>query len=168
MDADDVVIVGSIGGPYGLRGWVHVKSQTQPAGNLMHYAPWLVHVGGRWQARHPNRVKSHGSGLVATFSGVVDRNQAALMAGTELAVPRNALPDPDVGEYYWRDLQGLVVFDQSGRSLGKISRLMDIGAHAVLVVDGESGATLIPFVARHVLHVDLDGGRVDVDWLDPE
>lgn len=168
MDDDDVVIVGSIGSPYGVRGWVHIKSFTEPADNLMHYEPWLAKSQGRWQTRHPTQIKRHGAGLVAAFSGVSDRNQAMTLTGTNLAVVREALPEPEADEYYWRDLQGLVVFDQSGARLGKIVRLMDIGAHVVMVVTGEGPEILIPFVAQHVSRVDLAEGRVDVDWDEPE
>lgn len=171
MDSDDVVdvvIVGTIGAPYGVRGWVHINSFTQPADNLQRYKPWMACADGRWRVHQPAKVKSHGSGLVASFAGVSDRDAAAALTGTQLGVARDALPEPEADEYYWRDLQGLEVFDQTGALLGTVARLMDIGAHVVLVVQGAAGETLIPFVARHVSSVDLAKGRVEVDWYEPE
>jgi 16S rRNA processing protein RimM len=168
MDNDEVVIVGSIGSPFGVRGWVHVKSFTDPADNLARYKPWRLKVQGRWQVRHPTQIKIHGSGLVAVFAGVSGRDQAMTLTGCELGVGRAALPDAEPDEYYWRDLEGLSVFNQSGERLGTVARIMDTGAHVVLVVSGETGETLIPFVAKHVSAVDVAQNRVDVDWLEPE
>lgn len=168
MHHDDVVIVGSLGGPFGVRGWVHVKSFTQPAQNLMRYRPWLVQSRAGWQLRDPTQVKAHGKGLVACFAGISDRDAAATLTGAEVGVARQVLPELNAGEYYWRDLEGLAVVDQAGVQLGKVSRLMDIGPHVVLVVSDGNGETLIPFVSRHVLRVDLAGSCVEVDWDEPE
>ena len=41
----DVVIVGRIGAAYGVRGWVHVSSFTEPPENLLSYSPWLINQG---------------------------------------------------------------------------------------------------------------------------
>ena len=41
-DANHVVIVGKLGRPYGVRGWQVLHSFTEPAENLLSYAPWLV------------------------------------------------------------------------------------------------------------------------------
>ena len=168
MEQDDVIIVGSIGGPFGVRGWVHVKSFTQPSANLAQYRPWLLQINNHWQERHPSHVRPHGKGLVACFAGVSDREQAAAMAGISLGVAREVLPETEAGEYYWRDLQGLEVFNQAGLGLGKVAGFMDIGPHVVLVVAGDGDETLIPFVAQHVTRVDLELGRIEVDWDEPE
>lgn len=168
MDGDEIVIVGSIGGPYGVKGWVRVNSFTEPPGNLADYGPWLLQNEARWREAHPQSVRAHGSGLVALFPGVDDRNGAAALTGTQLGVRRAMLPDPEEEEYYWRDLEGLEVVDQRGRRLGWISYLMDTGAHPVVVVEGEHGECLIPFVERHVVGVDLANGRLNVDWEEPE
>lgn len=168
MHSDAIVIVGSISGPYGLKGWVHVKSFTEPPENLARYRPWLVRERGQWMEREPRSVRRHGQGLVASFPGVEDRDQAALLSGLELGVAREVLPPLDADEYYWRDLQGLNVIDQRGEPLGCVERLMDIGVHAVLVVSGAGREILIPFVPRHVEQVDLVSGRVLVNWDEPQ
>lgn len=98
------------------------------------------------------------------FDGVEDRDAAALLTGFELCVPRSALQAPPAGSWYWRDLVGLSVVTMDGAPLGRVERLIETGAHDVLVVTGER-ERLIPFVHPQIVkRVDLDAGRIDVDW----
>ncbi len=87
--------------------------------------------------------------------------------GSEIAIARAQLPDAAPGEYYWADLVGLEVVTLEGRHLGRVDHLMETGAHDVLVVKGEQ-TVLIPYVPEQVvLEVDLEAGRMQVDW-DPD
>jgi len=109
----------------------------------------------------------HGSGVVVRLEGCGDRDQAAQLAGSGLAISRRQLPAPPPGSFYWVDLVGLKVETTDRRPLGTVQRLLETGANDVLVV-GEREQHLIPFVmGQYVIAVDLDGGRIVVDW-DPE
>ena len=73
------------------------------------------------------------------------------------------------GEVYWADLVGLAVVNRQGDTLGTVAAVQDFGAHPVLRVRNEQmrdegPPILIPFVEAFVDAVDLDGGRIDVDW----
>ena len=84
--------------------------------------------------------------------------------GAELAVPRESLPEPGEGHYYWADLEGLRVVTKDGNELGNVAYLLATGANDVLVVQGQK-EVLIPFVTGSVvLDVDIAGGRITVDW----
>jgi 16S rRNA processing protein RimM len=178
VQTTDVVVVGRIGAPYGVRGWVRVTSFTQPQENLVNYRGWLLETEAGWRTWSPLEVKPHKQGYVARFAEVADRDQAAELAGKDLAVARTELPDLEHGEYYWRDLEGLVVWNQGDR-LGVVSHLLETGASPVLVIDnvdvGKDGAddgtmvhsgaqTLIPFIEQFVVAVDLEAQRICVDW----
>ena len=82
-------------------------------------------------------------------------------------LPVRQVPVPEPGQFYWSDLLGLTVTTTEGVDLGVVERMMETGANDVLVVKGER-ERLIPFLMDDVVHhVDLDGGRMEVDW-DPE
>ena len=99
-------------------------------------------------------------------SGSGSNNMA--LVGTEIWVARSALPKAKPGEYYWCDLEGLEVVTVEGRSLGTVSHLIATGANDVLVAKDAERERLIPFLlGQFVTEVDLEGGRVTVDW-DPE
>jgi 16S rRNA processing protein RimM len=90
------------------------------------------------------------------------------MHGTEIYVPRSALPPPKAGEYYWVDLEGLRVVTTEGVSLGTVSHLFSTGANDVLVARDDTRERMIPFVLpQYVVSVDFEANLVTVDW-DPE
>ena len=161
------VILGRISGLYGVRGWVKVYSYTEPREALLEYREWLVGGPGAWTALQVAEARTHGRTLVARLAGTEDRDAAAAYVGADVAVPREALPATEAGEYYWSDLEGLEVRHRDGRILGRVSRMLGTGAHDVMEVRDESREReiLIPFVpGEFVLGVDLDGGVIDVDW----
>ncbi|MDX1432665.1 MAG: ribosome maturation factor RimM [Gammaproteobacteria bacterium] len=161
------VVVGRVSGVFGVRGWVRVRSHTEPAERLLDYSPWLLEGAGEPRRLAPEQGRPHGEGLVAKLAGIDDRDQAMALVGADISVAREQLPALAEGEYYWVDLIGLEVVNREGRSLGRVADLMATGANDVLRVTGER-ERLIPFVTHDVvLAVDLAAGRIDVDW-DPD
>jgi len=165
----ELVVVGRIGAAHGVRGGVRVTSATQPPENILNYRPWLLKLAGGVREVSVASVRAHGDAFVAFFDGVPDREAAEGLKGAEIAVPRSALPALEAGqEYYWQDLIGLEVVDRRRGRLGTVSELIETGANDVLVVgDGGGRPVLIPFVGAVVTAVNLEAGRIEVDWQEP-
>ena len=160
----DVVPVGRVAGPYGVRGWLRVRSDTDPPEGLLDHGTWLIGGRGGWAEHHLAEGRRHGAGLVVRLEGVTDRDAAGAFAGRDVGVARDALPALEDGEYYWADLIGLEVRNAEGVALGTVVRMMETGANDVLVVDGER-ERLVPYLPdRVVRRVDLAAGRIEVDW----
>lgn len=172
----NLVNVGRITAVYGVKGWVKVHSYTEPQENLFEYHPWFLKTKHGVKKIEIDEARPHGDAFVAHIVGVDDRDLAVQYTAADIAVERDLLPELDDGEYYWNQLEGLVVFTQFGdvrQRLGVISKLMETGANDVLVVAGDAQSIdqrerLIPYVpGQFVLNVDLEAGEVLVDW-DPE
>lgn len=166
---NDMVKLGRISGVFGVKGWLKVHSDTEPRENILNYSPWYLLINGQWQPRKVLAGRVHNKGLVVQLEGCDDRDLAATLVRTEIAITLEQLPRPEAGEYYWRDLTGLQVKTLDGVDLGKITNLMETGANDVLVVKaGDGRERLIPFIREQVVtHVDLQAGTMTVDW-DPE
>ena len=162
----DPLIVGRINGLYGVRGWVKVFSHTAPRERIVDYSPWLVRRTGGWSPMKVASGRVQGKGVVVRLEGVEDRDAAAALVGAEIALRRDQLPRLPDGEYYWADLIGLHVVTVEGVELGRVDHLLETGANDVLVVMGER-ERLVPYTESAVVSVDLDAGRLTVDW-DPE
>ena len=103
---------------------------------------------------------------VSDLTGVGASTETSL--GATIQVRRSALSKPRRGEIYWADLEGLEVVTTEGALLGKVSHLFSTGANDVLVVRDGERERLIPYVTKQFVHaVDLQAGRITVDW-DPE
>ena len=165
--ADGLVVLGKISGIYGVNGWVRIYSYTSPRDNILTYPEWLLKRGGRWVKQKLCSGRKHGKGIVAKVEGCTDRDLAADLMGSEIAIRQDQLPKAEAGEYYWRDLQGLQVETVDGVLLGQIAELFETGANDVIVIKGER-ERLVPFVKGDVIKsVDLDANLMVVDW-DPD
>ncbi|GGO78579.1 ribosome maturation factor RimM [Marinobacterium nitratireducens] len=168
-----LVTLGKITSVYGVRGWVKVHSSTEPMESILDYSPWQLKIGGEWKNIVVESGKVHGKGLVAKLAGVDDREVARLYCGAEIAVDESALPQLEEGEYYWSQLEQLLVYTLSGELLGRVDHLMETGANDVLVVRGTAESIdrrerLIPYLPDQVVReIDLEKGCIRVDW-DPE
>ena len=162
--ADRSILLGRISGVFGVRGEIKIESWTDPREAIFRYQPWTLARGGVSSPLAGVRGRNHGLALVASVPGIDDRDRAQELVGSEISVPRNALPPPKPGEYYWVDLEGLGVQTVEGIVLGTVSHLFDTGANQVLVVQGDR-ERLIPFVQpRYVTEVDFETRRIVVDW----
>jgi 16S rRNA processing protein RimM len=158
------VTVGRVTGAFGVKGWVKVRSYTEPADNILALGPWTLRRAGMERELEVDEGSAHTANVVARLRGVDDRDAALECVGAEVAVPRERLPPAAPGEMYWTDLEGCEVRTLAGVVLGVVDHLFATGAHDVLVVAGKP-ERLIPFVAgRVVKHVDLATRSIVVDW----
>ena len=157
-------MLGRISGVFGVKGWVKVYSYTEPREAVLQYKDWLLSGKDDWQPVKIAEGKRHGKTVIVHIDGVDDRDEAAGLIGCEIGVPRDALPETDEGQYYWSDLEGLLVVREDGAELGRVAYLLETGANDVMVIEGER-ELLLPFVKDEVvLDVDLAAGVIRVDW----
>jgi len=162
------LLVGRIVGLFGIDGWVKIESYTDPRQRIFKYRPWLLRHARRESEVDGATGRAQGKGLVARLPDVIDRDAAAALVGAEIWVARSQLPKAKRGEYYWIDLEGLAVVTIDGVALGTVSHLFATGANDVLVVRDGERERMIPFVLeQYVKEVDLQSGRIVVDW-DPQ
>ncbi len=158
------VVLGRVSGLYGVRGWVKLFSFTRPVENLLDYRELTLGPEENGRRVRIEEGRRQGKTLVARFAGIDDRETAAPLVGQDLSVDRDRLPETAEDEYYWADLTGLEVVNREGIVLGRVHNLLSTGANDVLVVRGDR-ERLVPFVqGRYVLEVDLEAGRILVDW----
>lgn len=159
------MVVGRIQGPYGIKGWVHVASFTDPRENILNYRPWQLAPAGiavsvadsgkkgearpipeptpgsiSWPTLEVDQIRPHKQGYVARLVGIEDRNAAEKLKGRLIGVSEQQFPAPEAGEYYWRDLVGARVVNADGQTLGEVDVLLETGAHDVLVIKATSGS----------------------------
>ena len=170
------VELGRIGAPFGLLGWVHVSSFTEPPEALLDYPEWALRPEGGERKRHrlaEGRVQ--GDRLVVRFEGVETRDGAALLTGAWVEVERTELPLTGDREYYRADLIGFEVTNLEGIGLGRVAYFIDAPSGTVMVVEDRKGADAGADAASgrehwvladpaHLRRVDLAAGLILVDW----
>ncbi|MBO9397710.1 MULTISPECIES: ribosome maturation factor RimM [unclassified Shimia] len=159
----DLICVGAIGGAYGVRGEVRLKSFTAEADAIADYAPLLTEDGAfEFTVTITRAIKN---GLAARLSGIATKEQADALKGVKLFVPRDRLPETDDDEYYYTDLVGLEVRDTGGAALGTVKTVVNHGSTDLLEVlrPGSAETVLLPFTLAAVPTVDIASGRIIAD-----
>ncbi len=158
----NLIIIGRIGDAFGVHGWSHLTSYTDPHDNIFHYKNW--HIETRPDHFEPLKLeshKAHGKGFVIKIARCEDRDQALLLKGKAIAIERAELPALKNDEYYWSDLIGFNVTNTKGESLGTIDHLFETGSNDVIVT---STNHYIPYLSNVVKTVDLEGKMIVVEW----
>ena len=164
MNEERRILLGRVLGAFGVRGELKIQSFTDPESAVLRYQPWLLRHAGSEREITGVKGRQTAKGVNATMPGIEDRDAAQALAGAEIWVPRDRLPPPKPGEYYWVDLEGLEVVNAEGIVLGRVSHLFDTAANQVMVVQGER-ERLIPFLMdSFITRVDFDARRIEVDW----
>lgn len=173
--SDRIVVLGKIVGTFGVKGWVKIKSYTEPVENILDYGVWqLGQSDNRGDNRSDNQIgkwtpikvaegRVTDKGVLARLEGLASPEEARLKVGLELGVWRSEMPAPAPGEYYWSDLEGIQAVCVSGEVLGRVDHFRSTPGGTVMIVQGEQ-EHWIPFVKERIVKVELDAGRIVLDW----
>jgi len=128
---DKPVTLAVIIGAHGVAGEVRLKLFGEGAETLKGYKSF--DVGGRVLTL--KSVRPGPNGAVARFAEIGNRSDAESLRGTELTIPRSALPALDEGEYYHVDLIGLPCVSSEGEALGAIVAVENFGAGDIIEIE---------------------------------
>lgn len=160
---NDRVIVGAIGGSFGVQGEVRLKSFCADPQALADYTPLFTEDGRTFaQVVLTGQLKN---GFTARLDGVVTKEDADALRNVSLYAERAVMPSLPDDEYYYADLIGLTVLDTGGATLGTVKNVMDHGAGDLLelIVPGQAETVLLPFTQAAVPTVDLAAKRIIAD-----
>ena len=164
MQNNEMVSVGQVVSAVGLLGEIKVKSLSD------HPRRFAEMSGQRmlWRRQEEFRrvtVRSaheHGRYYVLTLEGCDSREAAEKLIGGQLVVAlADVLPLP-MDTYYCFHIVGLEVFGEHGTRLGVVREVLSLKSNDVYVVEGTSGAILLPAIRSVVKEIDLVQKRMTV------
>jgi 16S rRNA processing protein RimM len=160
------VELGRLGAPFGVKGWVHVESWTNPPERLLELPEWPLRLpSGERVTRRLAEGRAHGEGFAARLDGVSSRDQAAALTGAVVEVERAALPPTGEREYYRADLIGCEVSNLEGTTLGVVSHFVESPGGTVMVTREAGGREhWVLAIPKHLRRVDIAARTVLVDW----
>ena len=176
--SSELVVIGSIGAPFGVKGWLKVNSYTDPIENILHFKQWYLvdkehqYISNQFMYTILEAKQSQDR-FVVLFNGIKDRFAASHLTNKKIVINRKDLPELSADQYYWTDLIGATVYDLSGNLLGCLDHIFTTPANDVMVVkqqdmqvDNNSAKEyLIPYkIGEFVIDVDLANKKMIVDW----
>jgi 16S rRNA processing protein RimM len=166
---ENLVLVGEITAPFGVRGEVKMRPlMDDPRALAKRKTVRLRYPDGREENRRIVSVRMHQEAALILLEGISDRDTVELLRGVGVYLLEKDLPPLPPGEYYQHQLLGLQVVTDAGRDLGQIEKVYFYPANDVY----ETSVALIPAVeGEFILSVDLESGKMvvrDVSGLEKE
>ncbi len=154
------ILLGAVIGAHGIKGEVRVKTFTDDPSSLGAYGTLIT---GKERELRVDQVSASKPGeAIVWFGGIRDRNAAEALKGTQLFVPRSALPEPEPGEFYHADLVGLSAEDESGAPLGRVKAIHNFGAGDLIELEFAGGTTRFFLFSDDTVPVVEPGKRIVV------
>jgi 16S rRNA processing protein RimM len=160
-DPGALIGLGQVSGAQGIKGAVKVRADAEAATTDPEVFEALgeVWIGGQGYqvltaTRHKNQV-------LLWLDGVHTRSRAEELAGLQVWGDRRRFPKLPPGEYYWFQVLGLpVVNETDGALLGYLDSIMPTPGHDVYVVRQGEREILLPAVEDVIVEIDLEEGVI--------
>lgn len=160
MSVADMVLIGRVIKPHGVRGEVVVDATTDDPDGRFAVGEVLLGVQtGREEQLTVKSMRPHQGRLLVRFEEVPGRNEAERLRGMKFY----AEPVFESDEFYDFELKGLRVL-HDGSNIGEVRDVVRAPAHRLLSVSVEGGAReiLIPLVSQIVPTIDVAAGTVTI------
>jgi 16S rRNA processing protein RimM len=164
-DLPETVAVGRVLRPHGVRGEVVVEVLSDVPDRFRKGSRLLAVREGAPAASPATLIvassRPHKSGAVVRFEGFADPDEAAVLRGLDLEVPRAEVPKAPSGTYYQYELLGCLCRDGEDE-LGRVVEVVEDGGGLMLIVAGEGRRVPVPFVKDFLRRVDVETGEIDL------
>jgi 16S rRNA processing protein RimM len=163
----DLVTIGKIERPFGVKGAVKVRSLSDVPGRFDQLsAVSVMSAGGQMVDRTVTHVRRAAPTYIMQFDGITTPEEAGTLRGALIQVPRCEPSSRQGDALYECDLIGMTVVDEAGHDLGLIEEIWDLPGHQVFVVKQEGREVLIPAAKDFVTAVDLAQKRMTVRTIE--
>ncbi len=160
---DDWVAVGTIAGPFGVRGEMKVQPLTSFPERFS--AGLTLYIG---DARTPYTVQQahlHKQQVLLTLDGITDIEATERLRGKTLYIPAGDIHPLEADQFYLHDIIGMRVVHINGQELGTVRDVLVTGGVDLFVVTNpQTGQeTLLPAVKAFITAIDKAAGVMTVD-----
>lgn len=161
---DDLLLVGRVARPHGIRGQVIVNLETDfPDDRFKVGQVLLVGDASRPAERRIESVRFHQGRPIVALEGIGSMNDAEALAGADIWVRASEIAPLPGGTFYRHDLVGCEVRDVQQALIGRVTSVDGPIDRSCLVVEGERGEILIPLVDEICVTVDPSAGIIVVN-----
>jgi len=161
-------IIGTIGAPFGVKGFVKVFSASGETAHLLKLNSIIVSKDGKEQQR---KIAESGLALPAVlirFEGIENPEAAKVLNGAKLIGSRDQAAALGEGEFYIEDLKGLQVQSEDGKIIGHVTDIIEGGGGELAEIkllmpvsnETSNGMCLVPFRKEFFSEINPEKGRL--------
>ena len=153
MYSKDFILVGSIVGLHGLKGYVQVKSFLENPKDLFNFNKYFI---GKTSFSSLLLKFNKKSVFVCELAGINSIEEAKNFVKADIFICRSSLPETDKDEIYLNDLISFNVELESGLFLGELVKFYDFGGGLIIGVKHGDEEKMLPFSKNFVINIDRD------------
>ena len=163
---EDMFQVGIITSPHGVRGEVKVFPTTDDNNRFKKLKDCFIEFKGEMMPVKANGCKFFKNMVILKFEDFDNMNDVEKFRQCKIFVDREHAVKLSDDEYFVADLLGINVVDESGKTIGELSDVIETGANDVYIVKNEQGEEiLIPAIKDCILEIDINKKIMKVHLL---
>ena len=162
MLLDECFELGHIVKPHGTKGEVQVLLDVDDPGNYYKMESVLVVMGQTSIPFFITHIRTGGKGMVIKFDEVDTIGQANELRNAKLFLPLDLLPKLKAGQFYYHDIIGYQIVDESLGELGVIKEVYLKDKQDLIIMAYNDKEVLIPVSDEIVLSTDSESKKLMV------
>lgn len=159
----DFLLIGEITKPQGVQGELKLRPITCDPTRFEGMTYAFVKDGENYKRVEISVRRAGADAVFLRMEGVLTRNDAERMRGTQLFIDRANAVELDEDSAFICDLIGLTGKLSDGGEIGRLIDVMQPGGNDVYVFKGARGEVLVPALKSVVKKVDLEQGVMLLD-----
>jgi 16S rRNA processing protein RimM len=153
-------VVGLIGAPFGLAGYVKVRPFSGETAHLVTLQSALIRQGEKERTLGIEKSSVQGPVVLFKFAGFDSPEAAKTLTGAELLADRQHASPLGPGELYVEDLRGLAVLAEDGEILGRVTDIVEGGGGELVEIRIPGGELkLAPFRKEFFADISPEKGH---------
>ena len=153
MYSKDFILVGSIVGLHGLKGYLKVKSFLENPKDIFKFGEYFI---DKLSFSSILFKFNKNSLFISDLEGINSIEDAKKFFSKDIFICRLSLPKIDKDEIYLNDLISFNVELESGLYLGKLVKFYDFGAGSIIGVKQGHTEKMLPFSDNFIINIDQD------------
>lgn len=167
VSPEDLVLVGSILRPHGLKGLLRIQSYARSGKSFLTAGTVFVKTQQGETSEHAVlSISPHQGIFLLKLKGVESSEEAETYRGAAIFIKKDSLSRESDEEYFWHEIIGLQVYLKSGEYVGTIREVFSTGANDVFVLREGGAEVLIPAIHDVVQEVDLERKRMIIEAME--
>ncbi len=154
------IIIGLLGKPFGVHGWMYIDSFSSPPDDLFSFDLFLKDGTSLSISDH----RKHKKRYVVKIENIDSPEDAKKLINQHCFIARSDLPPINDDQFYWCDLIGLTIEEENLGTLGTLSHLYQQPDLVVAVIKSNGIEKHIPLLPSVLKEIDFEKGIVHVQW----
>lgn len=163
MRKEDCYYLGKITKLHGFKGNLILHLDTDEPELYQNMESVFVETNGMLVPFFLEFIQPHSGGKMLVKFEDVSPDEAEKLINKNLYLPLETLPELEGTDFYYHEIIGFTIYDQTNTEIGVIKNVNDTTAQALFEVEINGKEILIPIVEEWILEVDRENKAILVE-----